>query len=150
MSEQSPDSERIFTGQELDDALGTLPRGVLLLHDESRPAGSWDLGDRWDWGSCLVPVEVEPLVEAGLMAAVRRGTVAVVLHPGGDADPARLALIFALYLDARRRRDPEPVRPCVISRCPPTCRATRWCGYRTSSLIGCVPDRSKTSPSGKS
>lgn len=119
MSEQSPDSEHIFTGQELGDALGTLPRGVLLLHDERRPTGSRGLGDRWDWGLCLAPVEAEPLAEAGLMAVSRRGTVAVVLHPGGDADPARLALAFALHLDVRRRRDPDPVRPCVISRCPP-------------------------------
>lgn len=119
MSGQSPDSERIFTEQELGHALGTLPRGVLLLHDESRPAGSRGLGDRGDWGLCLVPVEAEPLAEAGLMAVARRGTVAAVLHPGGDADPGRLALAFALHLDIRRRRDPDPVRPCVISRCPP-------------------------------
>jgi hypothetical protein len=119
MSGQSPDIERIFTGQELGDALGTLPRGVLLLHDKSRPAESRDLGDRWGWGLCLIPVEAEPLAKAGLIAVARRGTGAVVLHPGGGADPARLALAFALHLDVRRRRDPDPVRPCVISRCPP-------------------------------
>jgi hypothetical protein len=33
--------------------------------------------------------------------------------------PTRLALAFALHLDVRRRRDPDPVRPCVISCCPP-------------------------------
>ncbi|MGH3754545.1 MAG: hypothetical protein ACRDRP_17965 [Pseudonocardiaceae bacterium] len=56
MSSQPPDSERIFTGQELGDSLGPLPRGVLLLHDGSQPAGSRGLDDRWGRGLCLVPV----------------------------------------------------------------------------------------------
>lgn len=68
---------------------------------------------------CLVPVDVPTLAEAGVMAVARRGAIAVVLHPGGDADPARLALAFALHLDLRRWRGPEPVRPCVTSRYPP-------------------------------
>lgn len=79
------------------------------------------------------------------MAVAPRGTVAAVLHPGGDADPGRLALAFALHLDVCRRRDPDPVRPCVISRDPPhlltdtQVRLPHLIAYRL--LSGSIEDR---------
>ncbi len=117
--QQQHHTERIFSVHELGEPLGTLFSGLLLLREGSRPAGSCALGRRWNEDVFLVPVQTQMLAEAGLQGAARSGTAAVVLHPGGEADPARLALVFALHLGALRCRDPHPVRPCVISVFPP-------------------------------
>lgn len=117
--QQQHNTERIFRVHELGEPLGTLFSGLLLLREGSRPAGSRALGRRWNEDVFLVPAQTQTLAEAGIRGAARSGTAAVVLHTGGEADPARLALIFALHLGALRCRDPHPVRPCVTSVFPP-------------------------------
>jgi hypothetical protein len=118
----SPTAERIFDLGKLGPPLGVLPRGLLIAH-VGHPAAANRLARR---GARIVAVSEQQyvahvalprdsLAAAGL-AAVRDGHVAgAVMHEGGNADAARLALAFATYLDGRRHLDPRPVRPCVTS-----------------------------------
>jgi hypothetical protein len=121
----NPDAERVFGLGELGPRLGVLPRGLLIRHASHPPAVNWPAGRgrRVAAGSEQHVVHVavpRGSLAAGGLAAVRRGGAAgAAIHEGGDADPARLALEFASYLDVRRRLDPRPVRPCVTSAHPP-------------------------------
>ena len=117
----NPSPERVFDVEDLGPSLGVMPRG-LLMEETSHPASASGQVGRLRVvrsGGQQVVVHVRlphgSLAAAGI-AAVRSGRAAgVAMHEGGSADPARLALAFAAHLEACRRYDPHPVRPCVTS-----------------------------------
>lgn len=120
-------SEHVFDLGQPGEPLGALARGILVMHAARAPARA-----RAD-GSCgqvvtissqrrylvHVPQPSGPLASAGLAAVRRNRAAGAALHLGGDAGTARLPLEFAAHLGDRRRRDADPVRPCVTSATAP-------------------------------
>src|SRR5215472_12560304 len=121
----NPSTERVFDMEDLGPSLGVMPRGLLIEQSSHLAAASRQAGRRRivrDSGQQVlvhVPVPHGSLAAAGI-AAVRSGrAVGVAILIGDSADPARLALAFAAHLDACRRHDPHPVRPCATSTSEP-------------------------------
>ncbi|HEX9540024.1 MAG TPA: hypothetical protein VGA04_17835 [Streptosporangiaceae bacterium] len=119
-------ADRLFDLAELGDPLGVLPRGLLVQRTgrampPTRSGGrSGQVIAASDQQQLVhVPMPHGSLAAAGLAVARRGRTLGVVLHQGGNADPAKLPLAFAIHLDNRRRRDTQPVRPCVTSAIAP-------------------------------
>lgn len=137
MSQPFP-TERVFDADEIGYQLGPLDPGLLLLHRGRTAMGCCDLGHRAlpnvprnEPGGVPSPLAAsqhlahlalpgeEPVAQA-LAAVADHRTLAVTMHAGGDANPARLAVAFGEHLAAHRRRhDRSPVAPCITAATAP-------------------------------
>jgi len=119
-------AERVFDLGQPGEPLGVLARGILVMHAARAPARPRAGGSGGQVVTASsqrylvhVPQPSGPLAPAGLAAVRRDRAAGAALHLGGDADTARLPLEFAAHLGDRRRRDADPVRPCVTSATAP-------------------------------